>query len=193
MSLRNIRCPQDLEFDSTVGYGGKLCSQTIPHWLHIWRGSKACVIPAKVSNNLCWIHYLQFSFSQPGAQEVMQCERLCTLACTSMLEPNPTEAITFDPKPGFARGLVQGQVVGSAVSRGNFPVSTHSLCLTYHSPDWPETGKDAKHALEIKWNNNTPFGSKNKYTSMRGACSKRCYWCGWQNITSSFIENGFQI
>lgn len=35
MSLRNIRCPQDLEFDLTVRYGGKLCSQTIPHWLHI--------------------------------------------------------------------------------------------------------------------------------------------------------------
>ena len=85
MSLRNIRCPQDLEFDGTVRCGGKRCSQTIPHWLHIWRGPKACAIPAKVSNNLCWIHYVQFSFSQPGAREVMQRKRLCRLACTSML------------------------------------------------------------------------------------------------------------
>lgn len=35
MSLRNIRCPQDLESDLTERYGGKLCSRTIPHWLHI--------------------------------------------------------------------------------------------------------------------------------------------------------------
>lgn len=35
MSLRNIRCPQDLESDLTERYREKLCSQAILHRLHI--------------------------------------------------------------------------------------------------------------------------------------------------------------
>lgn len=43
---------------------------------------------------------MQFSYFQPGAQEeVMQCKRLHTPACTSMLGPNQAGTVKCDPSP----------------------------------------------------------------------------------------------
>lgn len=132
VSLRNIRCPQDLKFDLNKKCRKKLLYLDYsPLTLYLKR-IKSVHYSTKVSHNLCWINYLQFSFFQPEAEEVvMQGKRLCTpsLACIGILGSNHTRTVKSEPKPRVPLACFKTKSQALAVSKFTCPSAMPLILL----------------------------------------------------------------
>lgn len=125
---------------------------------------KSRVIPAKGSNNSCWINYLHLASCSQGHRSYAT-QRLRTPACTSSQGPNQAAAVKLDPKPSLP--LTWWEARSPAQLGAEAPSQSPPTHLAR-----PAIAKGRKRALELNGVRMRHLEVTNKYTH-QGCTLKR--------------------